>query len=354
MVKKSSHMKKKAGQAPGMLVHVGEKKVETVKITVIDYDENGYREIPISSPSQCEPFLSSPTISWFNIQGLHDTSLIEEISLQYNLDPLIMEDILNTYQRPKCEILDSYIYVVMKVINYNDEKQTVEFEQISLILNQKTVLCFMENSGDMFGSIRNRIKNSRWRTRKYGADYLFYALIDSVIDHYFLMLEKLGEKLEELQELATIEPSDEILGRIYGMRKEVILIRRSVWPLRELFRNLQDDDLLLISDQTRTYMKDVYDHVIQIIDTVEMYRDLSSSLMDIYLTMVSNKMNSVMKVLTIISTIFIPLTFLAGIYGMNFEYMPELKWRWAYSAVWGIMITMGVVMLAYFKKKRWL
>jgi len=351
VVKKRSS---KAGLPPGTLVHVGEKKVESVRITFIDYDEQSFQEKQVTKIEECLKLKDTPTVSWINIDGLHDIELLEKLGKGFELHPLILEDILSTGQRPKFEDYEKYIFIVLKMLSFSGENQSVEVEQVSLILGPNYVISFQERIGDVFENIRDRIRNAKGRVRKMGPDYLAYSLIDAVVDNYFVILEKLGEKIESMEEEVVGDPTEKTVQQIHTLKREMISLRKSIWPLRELIAGLQKSESSLIKETTDIYLRDVYDHTIQIIDTIESFRDMVSGMLDIYLSSLSNKMNAVMKVLTIIATLFIPLTFVAGIYGMNFEYMPELKVRWAYGAVWLVMITIAVIMLFYFRRKKWL
>lgn len=351
LIKKRS---KKAGLPPGTLVHVGEKKAETPKITIMDYDEARFQEKETKSIEECFLFKDKPTVTWINIDGLHQVEILERLGECYGLHPLVLEDILNTDQRPKMEDYGEYLYIVLRMLDYNDQSNEIEAEQISLILGSNFVFSFQEREGDTFNPIRERIRSNKGRIRKMGADYLAYALLDSIVDNYFIILEKLGEEIEFLEEKLVIRPTPEILQTIHGLKRDMIFLRKAVWPLREVISALERRESLLIKESTRIYLRDVYDHTIQAIDNIETYRDMVSGMLDIYLSSVSNRLNSVMKVLTIIATIFMPLTFLAGVYGMNFKYMPELDWRWGYPAVLLVMIGIGVFMLLYFRRKKWL
>jgi magnesium transporter len=354
MLKLFKRRSKKAGLPPGTLVHIGEKKIEESKITVLDYDEVHFQEKEIKRIEECFLFKDSPTVTWINIDGLHQVEILEKLGECYGFHPLVLEDILNTDQRPKMEDYGEYLYIVLRMLNYDDKSSEIETEQISLILGPNFVFSFQEKEGDVFDPIRERIRNSKGRIRKMGADYLSYTLLDSIVDNYFIILEKLGEKIEFLEEELITRPIPETLQTIHHLKREMIFLRKAVWPLREVIGSLERGEPPLVKETTRVYLRDVYDHTIQVIDTIETFRDMVSGMLDIYLSSVSNRLNSVMKVLTIIATIFMPLTFIAGIYGMNFKYMPELGWRWGYLAVWLIMIGIGVFMIAYFKKKRWL
>lgn len=351
VLRKTSH---KAGLPPGALVHVGERKAESVRISIIDYDQTSFQEKQVQTIEECFPFKDTPTITWINIDGLHQVDIIEKIGKHFNIHPLIQEDILHTGQRPKKEEFDEYILVIMKMLRYDDVSKTVNSEQVSLILGKRYVISFQETAGDVFDPLRERIRTGKGRVRRMGADYLAYALIDSIVDHYFILLEKCSERIEDLEVELAEDPQQQTLHAIHNLKQEIVFLRKSVWPLREVISGLERAESSLISDDIAMYLRDVYDHTIQVIDSVETYQDILSGMLDLYLSSVSNKMNEVMKVLTIFASIFIPLTFLAGIYGMNFEFMPELKLRWAYPALWCVMIGATVVMLIFFRRKKWL
>ena len=345
---------KKVGLSPGTLVHIGEKKVEKTRITVIDYDVDQFQEKEVETIEECFPFKDTPTVTWVNIDGLHEVQIIEKIGKHFAIHPLIQEDILHTGQRPKMEDMESYIFVVARMLFCNDETGEIESEQVSLILGSNYVISFQEKVGDIFDPVRERIRNGRGRIRKMKADYLAYTLMDTLVDNYFIILEKLGEKIEGMEDELVANPTPETLQTIHILRREMIFLRKSVWPLREVINSLERGESPLIYESTGMYFRDVYDHTIQVMDTVETYRDMVSGMLDTYLSSLSNRMNEVMKVLTIIATIFIPLTFVAGIYGMNFEFMPELKWHWGYFGALGLMIVVFIGMLFYFRRKKWL
>jgi magnesium transporter len=346
---------KKAGLSPGTLVHVGKKKVEKARIGIIDYDESQFEEKEAKKIEECFPFKEKSTVTWINIDGLHELDIIEKIGKHFDVHPLVLEDIVNTGQRPKMEDFDSYIFAVLKMLYYDEEKSEVTAEQLSFIIGSNFVISFQEKEGDVFNPIRERIRNAKGRIRKMGADYLAYCLVDAVVDNYFIILEKLGEKIESMEEELITNPTPETLQTIHNLKREMIFLRKSVWPLRELISSLERSESPLIQEATGIYLRDVYDHTIQVIDTIETFRDMVSGMLDIYLSSVSNKMNEVMKVLTIIATIFIPLTFVAGIYGMNFEFMPELRWHWFYPEVfWAAMAGISGIMVFYFRRKKWL
>jgi magnesium transporter len=345
---------KKAGLSPGTLVHIGEKKTEEVNISVMDYDESQIQEKDAATVGECLPFKEKPTVTWVNVTGIHDITVIEEFGKAFNIHPLLLEDIVHPDQRPKLEDYDDYLFLVLRMLRYDEAKEELLSEQVSLILGPNFVITFQEREGDVFDAVRARIRNGKGKIRKMGCDYLTYALIDSVVDNYFLVLEKYGEKIEILQEEVLSQPTPETLQVIQGTKRDMLFLRKSVWPLREAINALQRGESSLVTDNVNIYLRDVHDHTIQVIDTIETFRDMISGTLDVYLSSVSNKMNEVMKVLTIIATIFMPMTFIAGIYGMNFKYMPELDWHWAYPVIWAVIIVLGVLMLMGFKRKKWL
>jgi len=345
---------KNIGLPPGTLVHVGDKKTEKVRITVIDYDEKELQEKEVQNIEQCFPFKDTPTVTWINIDGVYETENIEKIGRHFNLHPLILEDIVNTGQRPKIEDFENYIFIVLKMLYFDEKENETKIEQVSLIISKNCVISFQERVGDVFNPIRERLRKGKGRIRKAGADYLTYALIDTIVDSYFVILEKIGEKIEILEDTVVTNPTPESLQTIHNLKREMIFLRKSVWPLREMISNLTRVESSLIEEATKIYLRDVYDHTIQVIDTTETYRDMLSGLHDTYLSGISNRMNEIMKVLTIFASIFIPLTFIAGIYGMNFACMPELSWRWGYFAILGVMAIVGISMLLYFRRKKWL
>jgi magnesium transporter len=345
---------KKVGLSPGTMIYVGEAKDKEVTLSVVDYNPDEFIMKDLQKVEEVAAFRDSPPVTWLNVIGLQDVQVLEKLGEIFNLHPLILEDILNTDQRPKVEIYDDHIFIVLKILSYDKNIREISSEQVSLILGNNYIISFLENQGELFLPVKERIKNPKGRHRTHGADYLAYALIDIIVDHYFLILENLAEEIEILEENAIEDTSPDFIRNIQLMKRELIYIRKSVWPLRELIGTLFRGDSSLITEFTKPYFKDVYDHTIQIIDTIENFRDIISGILDVYLTKVSNRMNEIMKVLTIIATIFIPLTFIAGVYGMNFEFMPELKWRWAYPSLWIIMLSIFIGMIAFFRRKKWI
>jgi len=333
---------------------VGEERYERVKLSVISYDQVNLQEKEINKVEEVFSFRKKPSVTWLNINGVHQIETLEQVGKHFGLHPLVLEDIANAGQRPKMEDFDDYIFVVLRMLRFDEKENETKTEQISLLLGPDFVISFQEKEGDVFDSIRERIRNNKGRIRKMGADYLAYALMDAVVDNYFMILEKLGETIEEIEEKLVTNPTSETLHTLHDLKREMVFLRKSVWPLREVINRLERSESPLINKSTYVYLRDVYDHTIQVIDAVETFRDMLSGMLDIYLSSISNRMNEVMKVLTIIATIFIPLTFIAGIYGMNFRYMPELEQAWSYPAILILMVIITIVMLVYFRRKKWI
>jgi len=345
----------KAGLPPGSLVHIGVKRVRKSRIRIMDFDESGLREKNRAALEECFPFKETESITWIDIEGLNNIAMLERLGECYRLHPLILEDILNTEQRPKLDDMEDYIYVVLKMIDFDPAGREIISEQVSIVFGKNFVISLQEGrEGDLFEPVRERLRGGKGRIRRQGADYLAYSLLDCIIDRYFLILEKLAEEIELLEENLISEPGPETLRQIHRLKREMIFLRKTIWPLREVIYGLEKSDSELVRPATKIFLRDIYDHTIQIIDTIETYRDMLSGMLDIYLSSVSNRMNQIMKVLTIIATIFMPLTFLAGVYGMNFKFMPELGWRWGYPLLLLFMLGVGVAMMIYFKRKKWL
>jgi len=341
------------GLPPGTVVYSGEQHSEKVKITMIQYNEQECTEKDFFDVNECMMHVRKDMVTWLNVDGIHNVEIIEKMGKLFNIHPLTLEDIANIDQRPKFEDFDHYVVSLMKMLSYNTELQS---EQLAIVLlEDNLVISFQEvDGGDAFDMIRNRIRQGKGRVRKCAADYLAYCLIDAVVDCYFTILEKIGDKIEVLEEELIDNPDRSTLTKIHHLKREMIFLRKAVWPLRELINNIERSETKLITRSSAIYLRDVHDHTIRVIDTVETYRDLLSGMMDIYLSSVSNKMNEVMKVLTIITTIFVPVTFIAGVYGMNFEHMPELKSPYGYGIVWAVMIITIISLLIYFKRRKWL
>jgi len=343
----------KAGLPPESLVHVGHDYGGEARVTVVDYDAGGVRERDGSDLAGLTACRGEQTVTWINVEGLGNVSLIEKIGAGFAIHPLVLEDILNTHQRPKQEDYGDYLYIVLQAFVLEGDG-TVANEQVSLIVGDGYVLSFQESGRDIFRTVRERINGAKGRIRREGADYLAYSLLDTMVDNYFVVLEALGERLEDLEETLVAEPGQGALQDIHKLKREMLYFRKALWPFREVVGALSRGESPLLKQTTLPYVRDVYDHTIQVIDTLETYRDILSGLLDNYLSSISNHLNQVIKVLTIISTIFIPLTFVAGVYGMNFENMPELKWEYGYYAVLLVMLAVSLVMLRFFRSRKWL
>ena len=351
--KRKKKTSSKIGLPPGSIVYLGEKKVDKVTIKVAEYDEAGAETYEIKSVEEIDPFTDTPQVTWVSVCGLHETEFLKQVGEKFKIHPLVLEDILNTDTRPKIEITDDYLFIVMKLMIFNPEQKILETEQVSFILGKGFLFSFSERTDEIFNPVRDRITSQLGKIRKRGGDYLLYALMDIVVDNYFLALEKTEERIELLDDEVINNPDQSQIQSIYNLRNLLLTIRKSFWPSREIVNQLIKDDSDLLDESIEPYLRDLYDHTIHINETVEQQREITNSLMEIYLSMMSNKMNEVMKVLTVIATIFIPLTFIVGIYGMNFKYMPELDWPWAYFAVWGVMIAVVIAMVVYFRRKNW-
>lgn len=345
---------KKAGLPPGSLLYTGQRGEEPGSIQVFSYNGEGLEEKEIETAEEAFSYRDDQRTSWVNVNGVHNVQVVESICRHYGVHPLTIEDIVSTDQRPKIEESEGYVYVVLKMMDYDVEKASVGLEQVSLVLGKGFVLSFQEREGDTFTPVRDRLRAGKGRIRSRGADYLLYALIDSVVDNYFVIMERMGDSMAIIEERLLVNASKQSFDAVYNLKREMLAVRRSTWPLREVVYKLEREDLLLIERETQVFIRDVYDHTIQVIDTVETYRDLLSGMVDLYHSTISTRTNEVMKVLTIISTIFIPLTFIVGIYGMNFEVMPELQWRYGYLAVWVTMFFVVLGMIWVFRRKNWL
>ncbi len=349
-----SSSKRTLGQAPGTIVYIGDKSDSTLFLEVFDYTPNSFVEKELDTIEEAFVYSETKPITWINVDGINHTEAIIKIGEHYKLHPLILEDIANTQQRPKIDDYDDYLFVVLKML-YFDKDEKLGIEHISLVLGKNYVVCFQEDEGDVFDPIRERLRTGKGRIRSMGADYLLYALMDAIVDNYFNLIEVMGDKIEELEDrLFTKTPENEIINEIQDLKREILKIRRAVFPLREVVNRLEKSEHPLIAEKTQFYLRDLYDHIVQISENIEISREMIWGLMDMYMSTISNKMNEVMKVLTIIASIFIPLTFLAGIYGMNFEYIPELKFKYGYFVLWGVMLFTFFGLLYYFKRKKWL
>lgn len=352
----------KAGLPPGTPIHVGEQLGQEIVISVIDYSAEEYSSRSLA-PNDVDGVVSAnaSVVTWLNVSGLHQVGVIEKICNGFHIHPLVQEDILNTTQRPKVDVFDDYVFIVVKMHSVADQGNfaRLDLEQISFLLGANFLITFQEQDSPIFDQVSKRLADNKGRIRKMGPDYLAYALIDAIIDNFFKTLEQIGEEIELLEDLLLSNPVPESLHKIHVLKRKVLLLRKSVWPLREVISSLQREDLTVVSPSLAIYLKDLYDHTIHIIDTVETFRDVIAGMLDIYLSSLSIRMNEIMKVLTLFMSIFIPLTLIAGIYGMNFNTakspwnMPELSWYWGYPFALGLMFSVGGAMLLYFKKRKW-
>ncbi len=344
----------KSGMAPGTMVFIGEQKQEKARIDVIRYSETELNELHDATVQQCGQAARQAGIAWLNVSSIHDVGLIEALGKCFDLHPMTLEDIVNSTQRPKLEVFPEYLFIVLKMMTCGRDAGTVAIEHVSLILGQGYVISFLEDEGDVFDAVRNRIRSASGRIRSMQADYLAYSLMDAVVDQYFLAVERIGDRIEELDEQILAEPRQEHVRQLHQLKRGILNLRRAVWPFREEVSSLVKSESALIHRETKVFWRDLYDHAIRIIDMVEVYRDILGGMHDTYLSSISNRMNEVMKMLTIISTIFIPLTFVVGVYGMNFENMPELKWHYGYCLIWAVMLLTALGLFVYFKRKKWL
>lgn len=348
----ASKQAQKTGQPPGTLMYTGKEKAVKSSVTVFIYNDCEMHE---TTGPQLPPSLPTLDMTWINIDGLNDTALIDQITARYQLHPLTVEDILNVQQRSKVEEFDHYLFITLRVLFWDAVVHTFSTEQLSLIVGQDFVLSFQEKSSGLFNIIYERLRaDGAQRLRQHGSDYLAYRLIDVVVDQYFIVLEGLGDRIEDLEERIIANPSSKNSRMLYHLKRQILMLRKAVWPTREAISHLLQVERDIITPFTRLYLRDVYDHTIQAIDSLETFRDMLASILDVYLSSISNRMNEVMKVLTIIATIFIPITFIASVFGMNFKYMPELEWRFGYHIALGIMFFIALIMLYFFHRKKWI
>ena len=344
----------KIGLAPGSLVHVGEQRHAETRITLVEYNRETLTEHQVRTAADICPAPDQATVTWVQVEGLSDVALIEELGRNFGIHALILEDILNTQQRPKFEEFADHLYIALKAVSLEPDGFSVEYEQISLILTSNFVLTFREKTDDLFLPLRRRLDDDKGRLRGNGADYLAYVLLDTVVDHYFVLQDSLDVVIENLDEELLNHPTPATLAAIQGIKRELIFIRKTVSPLREMLGEILRSDAGLFRDKVLFYLRDVHDHALRITEAVDTYRDMVTGMMEVYLSAISNRTNEIMKVLTVLTSIFIPLTFIVGVYGMNFEHMPELKLKWFYPALWGVFVGLPLALLWFFRKKKWL
>jgi magnesium transporter len=347
-------VKQQVGLSPGTLLHIGERRLEQARLELFSYSPEQLEQQGDLTAEACLTACRQPGNHWVNLTGIHDVALVEQLGSIVGLDALALEDLLNTEHRPKVEVFDETLLVILKMLAFDKGSDNLVSEQVSIALGHNLVITFQERPWDLFDGVRERLQTTRGRMRHRGTDYLAYALIDAVVDGYFVVLEQLSERLTDLEEELAGHPLRNTLQRIHQFKRDLIVLRKAVWPLREVVAALERNEAELIDERTAPFLRDLYDHVVQVIETVETLRDTISGLLDLYLSSVSQRTNEIMKVLTIVATIFIPLTFLVGVYGMNFQYMPELGWRWGYPALWLLMLTCAIGMLIAFRSKKWL
>ncbi len=346
--------REKIGLPPGSLVHMGKARGEKVEVTVMEYDEHSLREYCPTSINELADSRRNGMVTWINVDGIHDSALIQTFGETFGLHPLLLEDVMNPHHRPKIEDFEEYIHFTLKVITYNTSKRKIESEQVSFVLGDSWVISFQETPGDIFDSIRERLRNAKGRVRKKGADYLVYALIDVIVDYYFLVTDELDEEIEKLEGKVLRNPGKEVLVQLQKLKKDLVFLRKSIVPVRDAVGKLEKGTSKLIEQSTTFFLRDVYDHTLYIAESIEIYREMLNTAAEVYLSTLSNRLNSVMKVLTIISTIFIPLTFIVGVYGMNFPNMPEIHWKYGYLSVWIVMILVTVLLIYILRRKKWM
>jgi magnesium transporter len=354
MVIKSRRGASKVGLPPGTLVHVGEERTQPVKINIIDYDDVNFRELTAQSLEECFQFSETKSVTWIDIAGIHNVGMMDKLASHFQIHPLMMEDIVNSTTRPKAEEAPFHVFIAMKMAQFDEQNHKLLMEQVSLIVSPHVVISFQEEEGDVFDPVRERIRNHRGRIRSLGVDYLAYSLMDVLVDHYFLVLEKIGDELERIEEDIMSDKCEDLTHDIHMIKGDLMTLRKAMWPMRDVLSQLARGEVALFKKNTIPFIRDVYDHTVQVVDSVENYRELTSSLHDIQLSKIGQKANEVMKVLTMMSTVFIPLTFIVGVYGMNFDFMPELRWKYGYAVVWGAMLVIVIGLLAFFRKRKWL
>lgn len=353
--------RKQPGAAPGTLVYEGAREPGPVRVHVYDYDADRLEERTLEDVAACIAYRDRETTTWINVDGVHDVELVEQLGRIFDIHPLTLEDIVSTDQRPKMEEYPGYVFVVLQMMHYDHARVALASEQVSFVIGPGYLVSFQESvEGDVFDPVRQRLREQRGRIRGAGADYLAYALIDVVVDYYMEILEGLGEHIEDLEDEVTVEPGPDVIHRINRLRRKVVLLRRSIWPLRDVVTALERSERPFMSPETDVFFRDVYDHTVRTVELIESAREVLATLADLHLSTLSFRMNEIMKVLAIISTFFLPLTFIAGIYGMNFNpeaspfNMPELNWFFGYPFAWAVMLAVALVMYLFFRRKGWL
>ncbi len=342
------------GQVPGSLILIGKQKMEQPVIQLMDIRSDTLEERELESVAEMAPYKESDSVSWINIWGIHDVQMIQTLGEQFGMHALLLEDLLDTDQRPKHEEGDTYNAFILKMLKFDEKSKQISAEQCTLILGKHFIITLQEQPGDVFGPIRDRIRNTKKRTRFIDSDYLAYALLDSIVDHYIQVIEAIGRQIEALEDRLFDRSDQQIITDIHTLKKELSFLRKSVRPVRDLMLQVLKSDNEIFQEKYLRFIRDLNDLVLQATEAIELYNGMISDHLNIYSTLMNNRNNEVMKVLTIFASIFIPLTFLAGIYGMNFKYMPELSFRYSYLIFWIVAIVMVIVLLIYFRRKRWL
>lgn len=345
-------LSKKVGQPPGTLTYTGELKQDKQNISLIKYDPKEYDSTDDLSVETIASDVEPEKVNWINIDSLHDVNTIEKLGTQFNIHNLVLEDVLNTEHLPKFENFDDYIFFTLKMLQINDDN-TINTENISFVIGKNYLLSFQEKRGDLFNPVRERIKEGKGKARGRKSDYLFYLLVDKIVDNYFIVLETIRESIENIEDELINNPKRNLLNEIHALKRLFIFVQRSIFPLREALNKLMKEESALVQKSTITYLNDIYDHILHLIDVYNSSRDTIMNLVELNMSNMNTSMNNIMKTLTVVASIFIPLTFLAGIYGMNFEYMPELGWKWAYPGLLIIMATLGIGMYLFMKRKKW-
>ncbi len=347
-------LSEKVGLPPGTVIHTGREREEKVTISIMEFSEGQLREYEADSLDDCSPPVTDKITKWVHVKGVHDVEIVQKICDYYKVHPLIVEDIPSVGQRPKLEEIATGVYIVLRSYDIDEQTNEIESEQVSIVFGPSFILSFQESAIDLFGSIRQRARSPGGRIRLGGSDYLAYTLLDLLVDKYFVVLEHIGDIIEDLEDDLIEDATVDMLNRIYSLKRGLLAFRRDIWPLRQVVLRLQRDIPLHVKDDNQVYLSDLYDHVIRATDHVETYRESITGMLDIYLSRISNKMNEVMKVLTVISTIFIPLTLMASIYGMNWPGMPEFEVPYGYPTFMVLMIAVAIILFAYFRKIDWI
>lgn len=344
----------KPGTPPGTLVYNREKRTDHVVVQVMDYAPDACHVQKTVGIEETYALRDSNTVSWIDIEGLHDTEMLRKFGEHFGLHPLVLEDILNTHQRPRVEEYEDYFFLVARMLIAGKEGEPFHSEQVSFILGKRFLVTFQDIPGDVFDPVRQRVEQGRGKARRLGPDYLLYTLLDALVDNYFTLLQTFADRIEAVEGRITSKPTAQDLADVHRLRRELQYVRRNVWPLRDAVAELNRSDSGLISDDTHVYLRDLHDHVVQVMESIENFRDVLASLQDLYMSTLSNRTNEVIRVLTVISTIFVPLTFIAGVYGMNFTYFPELAWKYGYAGFWVVSLIVVAGLLAFLRRRGWL